>query len=205
VTTERPGQTDTDLAAVTARYPPPDLSPAQFEDFVVELLGAIASEVEDFTVRLHERIEGPDGAYDFDATVRFRLGGLQFLVLVEAKRHKDPIKRELVQVLHAKQQSVGAQKSLMVSTAPYQRGALKYAKSHGMALATVTEGRFTYETRSAEPMWPLSPEEARYRLGLPEFVAYAFLPGATPLSTRSVLLRGGDDLVRVLVHGSTAG
>lgn len=30
----------------------------------------------------------------------------------------------------------------MIATAPYQRGALEYAKAHGIALATITEGRF---------------------------------------------------------------
>lgn len=79
---------------------------------------------------------------------------MAFLVLVEAKRHANPIKRELVQVLHDKRQSVGAQKAAMIATAPYQRGALDYAKTHGITLATVTEGRFIYATRSAYPTPP---------------------------------------------------
>jgi len=36
---------------------------------------------------------------DFDATVRYQLAGMSFLVVVEAKLHKNPIKRELVQIL----------------------------------------------------------------------------------------------------------
>jgi Restriction endonuclease len=55
-------------------------------------------------------VEGRDGTYDFDATVRYELAGVAFLILVEAKLHKNPIKRETVQVLHQKLQSVGAQK-----------------------------------------------------------------------------------------------
>ena len=52
---------------------------------------------------------------------------MEFLIVVEAKKHRYPIKRELVQVLHSKIQSVGAHKGVMVSTAPYQNGALDSA------------------------------------------------------------------------------
>jgi hypothetical protein len=46
---------------------------------------------------LHDKLEGVDGSYHFDATVRSELGRMRLVVVVEAKRHKDPIKRELVQ------------------------------------------------------------------------------------------------------------
>src|SRR4051794_5122992 len=132
---------DQDVAYETAHYPPADMSPAEFEQFVVELLDSVTGLVDGLSVVLHDKLEGTDGTYDFDATVRFGFGGLHFLVLVEAKRHKNPIKRELVQVLHDKLRSVGAQKAAMIATTSYQRGALDYAKTHGIALATVTEGR----------------------------------------------------------------
>jgi hypothetical protein len=83
-----------EVARATAHYPPADISPDEFELFVTELLGSVSPLVAGLEVTLHDRISGVDGAYDFDATVRFSLGGLQFLVLVEAKRHKNPIKRE---------------------------------------------------------------------------------------------------------------
>lgn len=79
---------------------PAKITPAEFEQFVVELLDSVGPLVESLEVTLHDKIQGTDGVYDFDATVRFGLAGMRFLVLVEAKRHKNPIKRELVQVLH---------------------------------------------------------------------------------------------------------
>ena len=85
---------------------------------------------------------GVDGSYDVDGTVRFRWGDLDFLVVIEAKYHRNPIKRDVVQVLHSKVQSVGAHKVVLVATAPFQRGALNFAKAYGIALVTVTEGRF---------------------------------------------------------------
>lgn len=96
----------------SARYPHPAITPAEFEQFVAgELLGAAGSEVADLVVTPHEKITGVDGAYDFDTTVRYRFAGMAFLVIVEAKLHRNPIKREQVQVLQQKIHSVGAHKS----------------------------------------------------------------------------------------------
>jgi hypothetical protein len=162
------------IARPTAHYPVADITPEEFEEFVVDLLESARSAVDGLVVTLHDKIQGADGVYDFDATVRFRFGGMDFLVLVEAKRHTNPIKRELVQVLHAKLRSVGAHKAAMIATAPYQRGALDYAKAHGIALATVTEGRFTFETKARDKGPTMSRAEARSNYGLPDFVGHAY-------------------------------
>lgn len=172
----------------TARYPVADMSAARFEEFVVGLFSAVSDRVTDMRVTLHEKITGVDGTYDFDATVRFTLGAMDFLVLVEAKKHGSPIKRELVQIFHSKILSVGAHKGAMISTAPYQSGALKFAKTHGIAVATVTEGRFTFEAKSVEQAPQLTREEASARYGLPAFVAHSYTAGDTPTSTNITLL-----------------
>lgn len=180
-----------EVARPTAHYPRADISPEEFEVFVAELLRSAVADVDGLVVQMHEVVAGSDGDYDIDATVRFEVGGMAFLVLVEAKRHKDPIKRELVQVLHQKVQSTGAQKGTMISTAPFQSGALKFAMSHGIALATVTEGRFTFETKSASGAPDLTRGEAQQRFGLPPFVGHAYTPGREP-GVISVHLIGAD-------------
>lgn len=124
-----------------------DMTPAEFEEFVVATFEQTRPLVEDLTITLHEKVTGVDGKYDFDATVRYRFGGMDFLVVVEAKHQRYPVKRDVVQTLHAKMQSVGAHKAVIVATAPYQRGALRYAEVHGIALVVVTGERFRYEVR----------------------------------------------------------
>ncbi|MCZ4120257.1 restriction endonuclease [Streptomyces sp. H39-S7] len=171
------------VARFTARYPQPDMTPAEFEEFVVELLRSGEPASLDFTVTLHETVQGFDGGYDIDATVRYAFLGMDFLVLVEAKHHQHPIKRELVQVLHQKCTSVGAQKALMVSTAPYQSGAVAFARAHGIALLTVTEGRYTFETKSADGRPALTREQALDHFGLPAFAAHLYTAGETPTTT----------------------
>jgi hypothetical protein len=124
-------------ARVTAQFPPPDITPEEIEEYVAQLLSSTEPLVDNLTVMIHDKIEGSDGAYDFDATVRYQLAGMSFLVLVEAKRHKNPIKRELVQVLHQKVQSVGGHKGVMISTAPLPdrrrqvREGARYCPRHG--------------------------------------------------------------------------
>jgi hypothetical protein len=179
---------DEDVERATSHYPPADITPAEFEQFVVELVSSASGQVDDLVVTLHDKVTGMDGTYDFDATVRFTFGGANFLVIVEAKRHRNPIKRELVQVLRDKMQGVGAQKAVMISTAPYQRGALEYARTHGIALATVTEGRFLYETKAITASPVMTRDEARERFGLPAFAAHGYGSGDEPGSTRVTFL-----------------
>lgn len=175
-------EADDPVARPTAFYPPADISPAEFENFVTSLFEGIEESggVTNLRIQNHEVVRGVDGTYDFDATVRYDLAGLAFLILVEAKLHKNPIKRETVQVLHQKLQSVGAQKAVLVSTAPFQQGALNFALAHGIALVTVTEGRFTYETKAAAKHPALSREQARQRYGLPDFIGHVYSKGDKP-------------------------
>ncbi len=184
---------DTRVARPTAHYPPADMSPTQFEEFVAELLGAAAPVVDNLRVTLHQKITRPDGTYNFDATIRYEFAGMSFLVLVEAKKHSNPIKRELVQVLHQKVGSVGGHKGVMIATAPYQSGALLFAKEHGIALVTVTEGRFIFESRGAVELAPMSREEAAELFDAPTFVSHYYGPGEETGTTRVWLLSNRND------------
>jgi hypothetical protein len=180
------------LASVVARYEPAEMSPFEFEGFVAGLLGCIAPVVDNLRVTAHERIHGVDGSYDFDATMRYRPSGMDFLVAVEAKHHRNPIKREFVQVLHSKAMSVGAQKAVLIATAPFQSGAIELAKIHGVALVLITEGRFTYETRSATPTPVISREDAWRHFRIPVFVGVHIGAGDSVGPTRFSVIEPGD-------------
>jgi hypothetical protein len=178
----------TDDDDVLMWYPPADITPSEFEEWAAGVFESARTSLDDITVTIHDRITGTDGAFDFDATVRYRWAGIDFIVIVEAKRHKNPIKRELVQVLHSKMLSVGAHKGVMFSTSGFQRGAVEFAKKHGIALVTVTEGRFLYETRSADHRPALTREEAKDFWNLPTFAGHYIEPGDTPGETRLTLI-----------------
>jgi len=94
-------------------------------------------------------------------------------------------------------QSAGAHKGVIVSTAPHQTGAVRFAQVHGIALATVTEGRFLYEARDALPAPQLSRAEAAARLGYPTFISNYYESGDKMGSIRVwSLLPGGDEYTR---------
>jgi restriction system protein len=122
-----------------------ELTPARFELQVKEWLQSVAAPLQSFSAVHQEQLQGVDGEYNIDVTARFNaLAGASFLLLVECKMHKNPIKREVVQTLHSKQQSVGAQKAMVVSTSAFQSGAIEYAAQHGIALVQITSGSAAY-------------------------------------------------------------
>jgi restriction system protein len=125
-------------------YPPPVLSPEEFELFVKRMLDAESTELPNYRSSHRETIVGSDGEYEFDITIRFSAVGADYITLVECKHYKSRVKRERVQELWAKIQSVGAHKGILFATAGFQSGAIEFAKSHGIALVEVADGRSSY-------------------------------------------------------------
>ena len=123
------------------------LSPVNYERAVAALVSDSGQEVTDWQVRHLDPVEGLDGTYIIDVTVRFRLLGADYLTLFECKRHATPVKREHVQVLHDKLRSTGAHKGIVVAASGFQSGALNYAKAHGIGCVRLQNGSWTYETR----------------------------------------------------------
>jgi len=136
------------------RRPTFELSPADYELAVADLVRTSGHEALDWDVRHLDPVDGVDGTFIIDVTVRFRLLGADFLMLFECKRHASPVKREHVQVLNDKLRSTGAHKGVLVAASGFQSGALEYAKIHRIACVRLVDGAWTYETRDLEPVVP---------------------------------------------------
>ena len=135
-----------------------NLSPAQFEEEVAKLIRRQGIGLSEFEVKRLEKISGHDGIYEIDITARFEVLGVSFLVLIECKHHKNPIKREVVQILYDRLRAIDGHKGIIFSTAPFQRGAIEYAQVHGIALIQIvnrSEDEGGIIDRSAG--FPLSP------------------------------------------------
>jgi len=113
------------------------ISPEQFEAEIESLLLRVGIGLPGFQVQRLERIKTADGVYEIDVTARFEVLGGSFLVLIECKYHKNPIKREVVQVLYDRIRAVGAHKGMIFSTAKFQRGAIEFARAHKIALIQI--------------------------------------------------------------------
>ena len=146
---------------------PPDylnLSPEEFELTVFGFLKDVGSKLDKFEI-VHNSIEtSHDGTYQIDIKANFEALGTNIKVLIECKKHNSAIKREVVQILRDKMQSLGAQKGIIFSTAKFQSGCIEYAEQHGIALVRIIEGKYTYETKS------LDKSSVRYPVDLPKYV-----------------------------------
>jgi restriction system protein len=127
-----------------------DISPKEFELLVKEYLDGVGKELKNFKAIHNIQLIKSDGEYQIDIYAEFELLGAMFKVLVECKRHKNEIKREIVQLLYDKLRATGTQKGMIFSTSGFQSGAYKFAEEHGIALIRVVEGRFTYHTKSGD-------------------------------------------------------
>src|SRR5579859_5900084 len=97
----------------------PKITSLQFELEVKKYLESTAGKLTDFQTVHRETMDGQDGTYEIDITARFKIFGADFLVLVECKNHKNHIRRDHVQMLHAKQVSLSAQKAMLFATTPF--------------------------------------------------------------------------------------
>lgn len=145
---------------------PMEMAPAEFEEAVRFLLEQYPEGVHNTTVCQGEKI----GEYVCDIVVRFEALGFNFVAIGECKRHKNPVKRNVVQVLHDKIRELGAHKGIVFSTGGFQRGAIEYATKHGIALVEVMEGRFTLKAKSMQTGGEVPKPPAW--LNIPPFVAY---------------------------------
>ncbi len=125
-----------------------DLSPTEFEKTVMAFFESFPTQPVSVNTEHDVNLSGEDGIYQIDIKLTYELFGVSFLILVECKRYSTPIKRESVQILNSKLVSLGAQKGILVSSSGYQRGAIEYAKKHGIALLRVAAGGMTYETKN---------------------------------------------------------
>lgn len=127
-----------------------DITPTEFELQVKGLLERFEKIPEKFEILHNVNEKGYDGEYQIDIKVTYQMLGAEFVVLVECKNHRSPIKRETIQILNDRIRSLGAHKGILVSTSDFQAGAIKYAKLHGIALANVVEGALTYQVKSKD-------------------------------------------------------
>jgi len=130
-------------------FQPVDITPIEFEQQVKAWLDRVPHSLRDFSSTHRELISGDSGEYEIDIVARFEVfGGAEIVVLIECKRYKNPVKRDVVMFLEAKLRDTGAHKGIIFSTAGFQRGALEYAANRGIATVTVQDGKTNYHTRA---------------------------------------------------------
>ncbi len=121
---------------------PYDLSPTEFEEYCEKIFKGYGEKerLSGFEILHDVEIETHDGKYQIDLYATFTaFGSTEFKIICECKRYRSRVKREVVAALYAKVQSIGAHKGILISTSAFQKGAIQYAKEHGIALVQMTE------------------------------------------------------------------
>lgn len=125
-----------------------DITPTEFEQLVKGYLEKIGTNLIDLKVSHNVNLESYDGSYQIDVYAEFEAFNTTIKVLIECKKHKNLIKREVVQLLYDKLRATGCHKGIIFSTCGFQSGAYKFAELHGIALITVLGQELTYITKS---------------------------------------------------------
>lgn len=166
------------------RFPSPNPTPEQFELEVKGLLDAAGYGLSNYRSEHRAGRAGVDGEYEIDIEIVFTALEVELRVLVECKRHKQAVKREVLLELYAKLLSLGAHKGIVFSTSGFQSGALEFASAHGIATIQLANGRSNFFTRSidiapqpsdgthAEPMVGWLIRNGHYQLVSREHIEY---------------------------------
>lgn len=128
------------------------LSPKEFELYCKEILRgyAEARNLQGFKIEHDVNISTHDGTYQIDVYAEYSVLGT-VKVLCECKHYKNSVSREKVAVLAEKLRSIGANKGILLSTTGFQKGAIKYAEAHGIALVQVFDTHEEWYSHSGGP------------------------------------------------------
>ena len=143
----------------------PKVSWAEYEHHIQDVLISSGEKVK-LHVEGKRLLEVEEGEYEVDAYAEIEIfGGALLKIIIECKRHTRPVTRDLVLALHAKVQALGAHKGMLFSTSGFQRGAVSYARKHGIALVKLNdeeeEGSNSFVAYCIEPPdWYMSARKA---------------------------------------------
>lgn len=143
-----------------------ELSSVEFEECCLMVLRGYAEEMnlDNFIISHNEIVKAHDGDYQVDVYFEFTIfGGSKIKVLVECKQYSSPVKRERVELLYSRLQSTGSHKGILMTTAQFQSGALRFAEEHGITLIEVmnTCDRFHSYASEADSNLPFEEEILR--------------------------------------------
>lgn len=110
------------------------MTPEEFEKASLEWIKHQGDAYPNGCVEHNITIPTRNGNYQVDGRIRFRAYSLPFTIIVECKMYNYSVNREKVVVLLDKVRELGAQKGILVTTASFQKGAIKFAENNGITL-----------------------------------------------------------------------
>lgn len=118
-----------------------DITSLDFEKYCFSILDVLYSpkKLDDYKITHNETNKRNDGQHQIDIVIEYSIANAAFKIFVECKRKKRPIEVGMVRDFYQKIQSCGANKGIFISTSGYQKGAIIFAKEHGIALYRIMD------------------------------------------------------------------
>lgn len=150
-----------------------DISPTDFEIFCMETIKAYAEQenLKNFSILHNQKVESHDGVYQIDVVGEFSIMGTKIRMIIECKKYSRTIEREKICALYQKQQSLGVNKSIFMSTSGYQSGAVLFAKAHGITLIQIVDEFVKYVQNAVQPNRALMEMQMLVRKQMPKYFA----------------------------------
>lgn len=149
-----------------------DITPEKYEEQVKNWINNLQGSLKSFKFKQRSISQGASGEYEIDIKAQFEIfNGAKILILIECKRHKNPIKRDVVMTLESKLRDINAHKAMIFSTSGFQTGASEFADKKNIATIIFQEGKSSYQTRSLNtnnnepPPWANIPKYAGWFVG----------------------------------------
>lgn len=136
----------------------------EYERFVRDIVEAVlhAQGLETVEVQHDVQVQGLSRSHQIDVYWQYRLGGVLHRVIINCKRYAHTVEVTDVLALSGVLQDMPGARGLIVTTVGYQKGAVDYAKTHGIGLKVVRAPQDSdWEGR-------LRAVKAQFRLNVPE-------------------------------------
>ena len=143
---------------------PRSLLPHEVEIFVVRELRKAGLEPTSVKVRDRTEPKGGGGDYVVELGCGLRIGDADRSVLIQCRNERALTTPALVEALHAKLVAVKAQHAMMFSTAGFEPNAIRTARTLGIPLFTVADGK----TAFARSPWGMAGDPPAW---VPEYMA----------------------------------
>ena len=127
-----------------------EMSPTEFEEFCLDFVSKQLNGAKDISIEHDKKVDAHDGTYQIDGLIEFTIGCIRCKTILECKQYKNPVPREKIEILFNRLCSIGANKGILISTAGFQSGAIKYASEHGIALIQILDRCIKFIQMSGE-------------------------------------------------------
>lgn len=176
------------LQHVTREVPvgdPRSLLPHEVEIFVVRELRKAGLEPSAMKVRERAHAPGKSDDYMVELGCSLRVGDADRYMLIECRNERAPVSTTAVEALQAKATQAKAQHAMMFSTTGFDLDAIRAARTLGMPLLTVADGKAAF----ARSPWGMAGDPPAW---VPEYMAELVGLDATGKPRTELLASGGS-------------